>query len=79
VFLKKHPNRITHVHVRDAKKDGSPADIGQGDLPVREMLRFVRDGQHPVAFILEQGRSGPGTSVERARQNLEVLRTALES
>jgi sugar phosphate isomerase/epimerase len=78
-FLKKHPGRITHVHVRDAKKDGAAADIGQGDLPVRDMLRFVRDGKHPIAFILEQGRSGTGTSVEKARQNLEVLRSALES
>jgi hypothetical protein len=43
------------------------------------MLRFVRDGKYPVAFILEQGRSGTGTNVEKARQNLEVLRAALES
>ena len=78
-FLRKHPGRITHVHVRDSKRDCSPADIGEGDLPLREMLRFVRDGKHPIAFILEQGRSGAGTNVEKTRQNLEVLRMALES
>jgi sugar phosphate isomerase/epimerase len=78
-FLKQYPTRITHVHVRDAKRDGSAADIGDGDLPLRDMLRFVRDGKHPVAFILEQGRSGAGTNVEKVRQNLEVLRAALES
>ena len=78
-FLKQHPTRITHVHVRDAKKDGSPADIGAGDLPLREMLTFVRDGKHPVAFILEQGRSGAGSNIEKANRNLDVMRVALES
>lgn len=78
-FLKAHPDRITHVHVRDQKSDGGAADIGSGDLPLAEMLRFVRDGRHPIAFILEQGRMGAGTNVEKARQNLEVLRRALES
>jgi sugar phosphate isomerase/epimerase len=78
-FLKTHPARITHVHVRDMTRDGTVADIGAGDLPIREMLRFVRDGEHPVAFILEQGRSGAGTSVEKARANLDFLRSVLES
>lgn len=78
-FLKANPTRITHVHVRDMKRDGTAADIGAGDLPLKEMLAFVRDGRHPIAFILEQGRSGTGTNVEKARQNLEVLRTALGS
>lgn len=78
-FLKAHPTRITHVHVRDMKKDGTAADIGAGDLPLRDMLSFVRDGRHPVAFILEQGRSGSASSnVEKARMNLEILRAALE-
>ena len=78
-FLQKHPDRITHVHVRDAKRDGTAADIGSGDLPLKEMLAFVRDGRHPVAFILEQGRSGAGTNVDKARQNLEILKRLLES
>jgi sugar phosphate isomerase/epimerase len=78
-FLRAHPTRITHVHVRDMKRDGTAADIGSGDLPLKAMLTFVRDGKHPVAFILEQSRSGTGTNVEKARQNLDVLRTALES
>jgi sugar phosphate isomerase/epimerase len=79
VFLQANHARITHVHVRDHARDGSAADIGEGDLPVREMLRFVRDGRFPVAFILEQSRSGTGTNVDKTRRNLDVLRAALES
>ena len=78
-FLKAHPTRITHVHVRDMKKDGTAADIGAGDLPLKDMLSFVRDGRHPVAFILEQGRSGSASNVEKTKVNLEILRVALES
>ena len=78
-FLKAYPDRITHVHVRDVMRDGTNADIGSGDLPLKEMLAFVRDGRHPIAFILEQSRSGNGTNVDKARQNLEVLGRLLES
>jgi sugar phosphate isomerase/epimerase len=78
-FLRANPTRITHVHVRDMKRDGTAADIGSGDLPLKEMLTFVRDGRHSVAFILEQSRSGTGTNVEKARQNLDVLRGILEA
>jgi sugar phosphate isomerase/epimerase len=78
-FLKAHPTRITHIHVRDAKRDGSAADIGAGDIPVADMLRFVRDNRHPIAFILEQSRSGEGSNVDKARRNLEYLRGVLEA
>ena len=78
-FLKAHPDRITHVHVRDAKRDGSAADVGEGDLPVAEMLRFVRDNKHPIAFILEQSRSGEGTSVDKVKRNLDYLRRILDA
>ena len=78
-FLRANPTRITHVHVRDMKRDGTAADMGSGDLPLKDMLTFVRDGRHPIAFILEQSRSGSGTNVEKARQNLDVLRTYLDA
>jgi len=67
------------VHVRDAKRDGSAADVGEGDLPVAEMLRFVRDSKHPIAFILEQSRSGEGTSVDKVKRNLDYLRRVLDA
>ena len=57
-YLQAHHDRITHVHIRDQKKDGSPANVGEGDLQVPEILTRIRDNNWPIACILEQGRIG---------------------
>jgi len=77
-FLKEYPNRITHLHVRDAR-DGKAVNIGTGTIKVKEMLQFVRDNKHDVGFILEQGGTGFADSVEAARANIAYMRGALES
>lgn len=72
-------DRITHLHVRDHKRDGTPANIGEGDLRVADILRAIRDNSWPIACILEQGRTGFDSSVDAARANLEYMRRVLES
>lgn len=43
-FIRKHHDRITHVHVKDRKldKDGTNLPFGQGDTPIREVLRLMQ-------------------------------------
>jgi sugar phosphate isomerase/epimerase len=78
-YVKAHHDRITHLHIRDQKKDGSPANVGDGDLQVAEILRTIRDNRWPIACILEQGRTGFGNSVDATRANLDYMRRVLES
>jgi sugar phosphate isomerase/epimerase len=78
-YIKAHHDRITHLHVRDQKKDGSAANVGDGDLQVADILKAIRDNQWPIACILEQGRTGFDSTVLATKANLDYMRRMLES
>ena len=78
-YMKAHHDRITHLHVRDQKKDGSAANIGDGDLQVTDILKAIRDNQWPIGCILEQGRTGFDSTVLATKANLDYMRRVLES
>lgn len=45
-FIKKHHERITHIHVKDRKKnEGDNVPYGTGDTPVKEVLQLLRDNK----------------------------------
>jgi sugar phosphate isomerase/epimerase len=53
-FLKKHHDRITHVHVKDRKLNNGPnVPFGQGDTPIKEVLQLLRDNKWPIQAIIE--------------------------
>jgi sugar phosphate isomerase/epimerase len=79
-YLKAHPDRITHLHVRDADADRKQVDIGTGVLHVDQMLRFVRDNHYDIAFIVEQvGHAGAANRNDGLKMNIEYMRQTLAS
>jgi sugar phosphate isomerase/epimerase len=53
-FLKKHHDRITHVHIKDRKRDNGPnVPLGQGDTPIKEVLQLMRDNKWGFQATLE--------------------------
>jgi sugar phosphate isomerase/epimerase len=53
-FLTEHHDRITHVHVKDRKANNGPnVPFGEGDTPVKEVLRLLRDRQWPIQATIE--------------------------
>ena len=55
-FIAKHADRIPHIHVKDRRlgtNGGENRPFGQGDTPVREILRAIRDNKWNIVPIIE--------------------------
>ena len=53
-FIRTYHARITHVHVKDRKRNEGPnVPFGQGDTPIVEVLRLIRDNAWPMQATLE--------------------------
>jgi len=79
-FLKKHHERIAHLHVKDRKRDKGPnVQLGTGDIPIKESATLIRDERWPIMLILEREyRDAPGSPVEQTRWQLNYLKGLLE-
>jgi len=53
-FLKKHHERVTHVHIKDRKFNNGPnTPFGEGDTPIAEVLRLIRDQKWNIQATIE--------------------------
>src|SRR5262249_5088507 len=57
-FIRKHHDRITHIHVKDRKAqangvDGANVPFGQGDTPIKPALQLIRDNKWPIQGTIE--------------------------
>jgi sugar phosphate isomerase/epimerase len=80
-FLRKHHDRITHLHIKDRKRnDGPNVQLGTGDTPIKECGALIRDNKWPIMLILEREyRDAPGTAVEQTRWQLDYVKSLLET
>jgi sugar phosphate isomerase/epimerase len=78
-FLKKHHDRITHLHIKDRKRDKGPnVQLGTGDTPIKECATLIRDNKWPIPLILEREyRDAPGTAVEQTKWQLDYVKGLL--
>ncbi len=64
-FLKKHHARVTHIHVKDRKTKANGATnmpFGEGDTPIKDVLRLIRDNKWPIQATIEFEYKVPATS-----------------
>jgi sugar phosphate isomerase/epimerase len=53
-FITKHHKRVTHVHIKDRKKNkGGNTPFGEGDTPIVDVLRLIRDNKWPIQATIE--------------------------
>jgi sugar phosphate isomerase/epimerase len=53
-FIKQYHERITHVHIKDRKLNMGPnVPFGEGDTPIVEFLRLIRDTQWNIQATIE--------------------------
>jgi len=79
-FIKKHHDRITHVHLKDRKLHNGPnTPFGEGDTPIAEVLRLLRDNKWNIQATIEfeyKVPAGSNSMAEIARA-LKFCRDAL--
>ena len=77
-YIKANHAMITHLHVKDRRnKDGVNEPFGDGDTPIREVVRHLRDTKSPIRAFIEYEYPGLGTSVEEVRKCMAYVREAL--
>jgi sugar phosphate isomerase/epimerase len=81
-FIAEHHDRITHLHIKDRKRNHGPnVAWGTGDTPIGECLRLLRDKKYPIYAIVEREYRTPndGTPVEETRKCLKFMTDALNA
>ena len=77
-FIREHHDRITNIHIRDRKRNNGPnRPFGQGDTPIKEVLRLIRDNHYPIRGYIEYEYGSFRPSVEEVKACLEYCREAL--
>jgi sugar phosphate isomerase/epimerase len=79
-YLREHRDRITHIHVKDRKRDNGPnVEWGTGDTPIVPCLQLIRDNHWPIYALIEREFKGTGTPIEETKKDLDYMKHALES
>jgi sugar phosphate isomerase/epimerase len=77
-FIQEHHDHITHLHVKDRKKnDGPNMPWGEGDTPIKQVLLLLKDKKYPIPAFVEYEYRGTGTPAEEVKKCLDYMRQAL--
>lgn len=77
-YIAKHHDRITHLHIKDRKKnDGPNMPWGEGDTPIKQVLLLLKEKKYPLPALVEYEYRGTGTPVEETGKCLDYMRRAL--
>lgn len=79
-YITEHHDRITHIHVKDRKKDNGPNEpFGEGDTPIKAVLQLLKQKKYPIPALVEYEYKGAGTPVEEVNKCLAYMKQALQS
>ena len=77
-FLERHHARVSSVHLGDRRKNnGRSTPFGEGDAPIIEILRMIRDNGWPIVALLEFEHGTLRTEVEEVRRMFDYCKRAL--
>lgn len=77
-YIEQHHDRITHLHIKDRKKDHGPnVPFGEGDTPIRQVLLLLKDKKYPIPALVEYEYRGTGTPVEEVKKCMDFMKQAV--
>ena len=76
-FLREHHRQIDAVRLTDCRRNGSAADWGHGDAPIREVLHLLNREQWRVRTCVDCSSAGERNTVEDVKRCVAYARQAL--
>jgi sugar phosphate isomerase/epimerase len=77
-FLQRHHDRVSSVHLGDRRRNnGRSTPFGQGDAPIIEILRLIRDNKWPITALLEFEHGTLRTGIEEVQLTFDYCKRAL--
>jgi sugar phosphate isomerase/epimerase len=77
-YIRQHHANITNLHLKDRKKhQGDNVPWGQGDTPIRDVLRLLSSEQWPIRAYIEYEYRGTGTPVDEVKKCMEFVKESL--
>jgi sugar phosphate isomerase/epimerase len=77
-FLQRHHDRVVGVHRGDRRRNnGRSTPFGEGDSPIIELLRMIRDNQWPIVALLEFEHGTLRPAVEEVQLQFDYCKRAL--
>jgi sugar phosphate isomerase/epimerase len=78
VFIEQHHDRITHIHLKDRKRNNGPnMPWGDGETPLKPVLRLVKEKHYPIYCIIEYEYKGTGTPIEETKKCMGFIKQVL--
>jgi sugar phosphate isomerase/epimerase len=79
-FITKYHDRVTHVHMKDRKFNNGPnTPFGQGDTPLADVLKLIRDNKWNIQATIEFEYKVPADSdrMKELAKTIKFCRDAL--
>jgi sugar phosphate isomerase/epimerase len=77
-YVREHQRDITNLHIKDRKKNqGENVPFGEGDTPIKPVLKLLQELRSPIRCFLEYEYKGPGTPVDGVKACLAYAKAAL--
>lgn len=77
VFLREHHAAIRTVRLNDRRRNGDSVQWGQGDAPIREVLKLLKREGWPIRAYVDYDYDGQATPVEEVKRCLAYAKQAL--